>query len=1045
MKEFHIVFDKRNKLNSDLADLHEKLNSIEHYSIMFRIYAELMDEKRINAAIEAIEKEFPDAPYTGCTTAANVMGAELCKSDILIVCMVFESPTTKFIWAQFDVALLTREELIGAARYVQDKYTWGKAYEFICTMPVMGLDHFVECMELIATKSRLFGGGAINRQIDVSENWVFSKGNPISNTSFVAVVYGGDELEFCSKIIVGWRPLGKEFKITKAEKNVLYTMDNLPTFDAYQRYLKIDNDESFLMNSTEFPLLCRTSAGTEALRTGMVCNDDGSIDFAAKIDYFETARLTYGSQENIISAAYKATADMAKFCPEVLHAYSCFGRKNFLEENCVIDIKPFATLGTLSGFFTSGEIVTDDEGRFIHHNETLVVVGMREGKSGKMKNYPKIEKDKVVPLNRRLENFIGQATHELDEAKTQLEALVSEVEERRREADMANKAKTDFLANMSHEIRTPINAILGFDTMILREASDEGIIKYATDIHSASENLLAIINDILDLSKIESGKMEIVPRKYDLCSLVSDTMNMIRLKGEEKGLKVTLKVASDIPSKLYGDDFRIRQVLVNLLNNAIKYTAQGEVTLDIKGERDGEDEVLDISVKDTGSGIKEEDMVRLFGKFRRIEEGKNHSVEGTGLGMSITVMFLDLMSTKLNVESEYGKGSTFSFKLRQKVIADEPIGRIEDRINRKKKINDSKNDFSCPDAKILVVDDNTMNRQVIIGLLKNICNNIVEADGGFSCINFTEKEKYDLIFLDHMMPDLDGIETFHRMRASETNLNRKTPVVMLTANAISGAKEEYLSEGFEAFLAKPVEPRKLESMLKKYIPEELIVEGSLSDAAGNSETADETVLPEVNGIDNQYALSKMSDPKMVLDTMHLFVKSAGNEAELLKEMKDGISENPGTEAEAELMNSYKVKVHAMKSSAALIGGLEVSALARALEHAAGDGNRETVLNVTDYFLSEWKGLAKRLKEAIEVNDSENRPMDTVAFIKGLKELNEAIPVMDIDTADVIMKELQQFAIPDSIADKMESLDGAVVNIDIDMTAKLVGEIIEILK
>lgn len=1040
MKEFKIVFEEKEKLNKDLQALHRKLDNISYSSILFRIYAELMDKERINEAITALIREFPDTPYTGCTTAANVKDAELASSDIMIVCMVFESPSTKFILGQYDVATMSREQLLGLANHVISKFSWAKAFEFLCSMPVMGLDHFVECMDVFAKKGIVFGGGAINRQIDVSENWVFSTGNNISNTSFVCVVYGGDELEFCTKTIVGWRPLGKEFKITKAERNVLYTIDDEPTFDAYSRYLKIENDKSFLMNSTEFPLLCKTKEGAIALRTAMVCNDDGSINFAAKIDNFVTARLTYGSQENIISDAYLLTAQMAEFGPQVLHAYSCFGRKSFLEENCIIDIKPFAALGDLSGFFTSGELTTNADGLFVHHNETLVIVGIKEGKTAPIIDYPRLEKEKIVPLNRRLVNFIGEATKELNDANTQLEALVSEVEEQKMEADLANRAKSEFLANMSHEIRTPINAILGFDTMILRESEDEGITKYAMDIHSAGENLLSIINDILDLSKVESGKMEIIPVKYDLSSLVNDTVNMIRMKAEEKGLEVIVDVDETIPAWLYGDDIRIRQVLVNILNNAIKYTENGSVTFRLSGERDGEDVILHASVEDTGTGIKEEDMSRLFEKFRRIEEGKNRNVEGTGLGMSITIMLLSLMGSKLNVKSRYGEGSTFSFDLRQKVMGKEPIGKLSDRITVSQSVEKYETSFSAPDAKILVVDDNKMNRKVIISLLKDICKNITEADGGYACLALTKKEKFDVIFLDHMMPDLDGIETYHRMKSSEEDLNKETPTIMLTANAITGAKDEYLSEGFEAFLAKPVEPDKLEEMIRKYVPKEKIIIGAPVPVSDETYTEPGNVIPEINGIDVNHAISKLGTKEALLETMHLFVKGSAMEREALSMMKKNIAENTNAELDSDLLHDYEVKVHSMKSSAAFVGALAVSGLARALEHAAAKKDKNTVLSVTDYFLDEWDSLSRNMKEALSENE-EKKPFEKDLFIAGLKDIREVLDAMDIDTADSIINELGTYEIPESLKLSFESLEGAVVNVNQDKVGELVTSMI----
>ncbi len=1037
MKEYTIIFHDKKNLKKDLFDLKDELSNTVHGEMFFRIYSELMDKSRIEQAIACLNKVFPKVPYTGCTTAANVHGAELTESDIMIICVVFEKETTHFIYNQIGVDEIDSEKMKVMIDHICSKYKWVKAFEMLCTMPVMSAEYFVDSMEYLSNRLIIFGGGAINRQIDVSENWVFSTGNPISSNSFVVIAYGGEELSFFQKTIIGWRPLGKEYKITKADKNVLQLIDDIPPFEAYSKYLKIDNDKSFLMNSTEFPLLCKTKDGAVALRTGMVCNSDGSIDFAAQIDNFDTARLTYGSQDNILKDAYEATKEMAQFGPEVIHAYSCFGRKQFLEENCVIDIRPFAALGTLNGFFTSGELVSNGEGHFVHHNETLVVVGMKEGQTAPIKNYPTLAKDVVVPLNRRLVNFIQAATAELAEANTQLEGLVAQVEEKRLEADMANRAKTEFLANMSHEIRTPINAILGFDTMILRESKNDDILHYAFDIHSAGENLLTIINDILDLSKVESGKMEIIPIKYELSSLLNDTLNMVRMKGEEKGLDVRLDIDHELPAWLFGDDVRIRQILVNLLNNAIKYTEKGSVTLKLRGDRDGDDIVLHASVIDTGSGIKSEDMDRLFEKFRRIEEGKNRNVEGTGLGMSITVMLLGLMNSKLDVKSVYGQGSEFSFDLRQKIEKDTPIGNIEDRVEKATLVNLNSGAFKTPNATLLVVDDNSMNRKVIISLLKGICKNIDEAESGPECLTLTEQKKYDIIYLDHMMPEMDGIETFHRLKESATNLNKETPVIMLTANAITGAKEEYLSEGFDSFLSKPVEPKKLEASLKTYLPKEMIV---ITDEVAPEPESDTEDKPTIDGIDYDYALSRLLTKENVTDAMTSFVKLAANERNFLSEKCAAIKSCSDPENLCALVKDYEIKVHAMKSTAALIGALSLSALARVLEHAAKRGNNALVVNVTDSFLEEWDDITAKLKDYLGTDSTQKNPFDKEKFIEGLNKISEALPMIDIDAADAAMKEISTYELSADIAKLFETLDGAVTNIDLELADRTISEI-----
>lgn len=388
-------------------------------------------------------------------------------------------------------------------------------------------------------------------------------------------------------------------------------------------------------------------------------------------------------------------------------------------------------------------------------------------------------------------------------------------------ADTANKAKSDFLANMSHEIRTPINAVLGMNEMILRESKDDNIRDYSQSIQIAGKTLLSLINSILDFSKIEDGKMEIIPVKYDLSSMLHNLVNSNLERSKSKGLEFKVDIDENLPSVLYGDDVRITQVIMNLLTNAVKYTEKGYIKLSVRDAgRDVEGILLAVSVSDTGIGIKSEDREKLFESFERLDKERNRNIEGTGLGMSIVTRLLTMMGSKLSVESTYGEGSVFSFLLKQGIVDETPMGNYGVRLS---KSNEQKVEryLYAKGAKVLVVDDNEMNLKVAKNLMKR--SGIIPdlALSGQEAIDKVKENKYDIILLDHMMPKMDGIETLEILKKDKL-LADNTIVIALTANAVVGAKETYLNAGFNDYLSKPIDVIKLDELLKKYLPEELV-------------------------------------------------------------------------------------------------------------------------------------------------------------------------------------------------------------------------------
>ena len=644
--------------------------------------------------------------------------------------------------------------------------------------------------------------------------------------------------------------------------------------------------------------------------------------------------------------------------------------------------------------------------------------------------------------------LLKQEMEKVEKKNEELKRASELAEEAKQEALAANDAKGKFLAHMSHEIRTPINAVLGMDTMILRETKDAQIKEYALDIQNAGQSLLALINDILDFSKIESGKMEIISVEYDLSSMVHDISNMISAKISSKKLKLHILADEKLPSRLLGDDVRIRQVLVNLLNNAVKYTNEGSVTLRIDGNIQEDKVILDFSVEDTGIGIKEEDISKLFHEFERIEEKRNRNVEGTGLGINITTQLLLLMGSRLNVESVYGKGSRFYFTLEQQVIDSTPIGNLEERIRQKVTEYDYMEVFSAPDAQILVVDDNVINLKVFMNLLKATKVNVDVAGGGLACLEMVCKKHYDLIFLDHMMPDLDGISTLHQMRELADNQCRETPVVALTANAITGAREMYLAEGFDAFLSKPINPEKLEQMILMLLPRELLqfevkeaAEEIIAESAQiDPESHKDEELPIIDGLDWDYGFMHLPDKEVLLDTIADFYNTIDLEAENLERMYEEIKSNP------EMVKQYRIKVHAMKSSANLIGATVLGGMARVLEKAANDNNPEIIDNLTPIFLKEWRIFKESLKECI--NDSEEKREtieDHSVILAYLQMLKIAMMELDIDGMDQNMDELKKFIYPADTQKDMEQLAGLVTNLDSEQAVVLIEKIMNRMK
>ena len=557
-----------------------------------------------------------------------------------------------------------------------------------------------------------------------------------------------------------------------------------------------------------------------------------------------------------------------------------------------------------------------------------------------------------------------------------LQTMSTSLKEQIEIADSANKAKSEFLANMSHEIRTPINAVLGMNEMILREAKDKNILEYSANIQTAGRTLLAIINGILDFSKIEDGKMEIMPVRYNLAEMLHNLVNSVAERAKAKGLQFVVDVDKNLPVVLMGDDVRVSEIIINLLSNAVKYTEKGTVCLSMKdgGRKDGCIELI-TTVKDTGIGIKEEDMDKLYESFTRIEEKRNRNIEGTGLGMAIVLRLLNMMDSELKVKSVYGKGSEFSFVLRQQIEDETPIGDFEDRIKVAHKKRRSDKNFKVRDAKVLIVDDNEMNLKVAKNLLKiyDIFPDL--ASSGKEGIECIRKKKYQIIFLDHMMPGMDGIETLKKLQ-EEKLLDEETVVVALTANAIVGAREMYMSVGFNDFLSKPIDIGGLESILRKYFPEEMIIQNGEGDKKKREELSGsdamefypqeteahdkaheddllESILQE-NGIDTETGLRFCTSNKsFYTEMLESYCDSCDKN---VARLRSGYDKKDWEE--------YQIVSHTLKSTSKTIGALEFSNRAKLMEESATNEDVDYVASHHEEFLTAYLELVKGVRKAL---------------------------------------------------------------------------------
>lgn len=595
----------------------------------------------------------------------------------------------------------------------------------------------------------------------------------------------------------------------------------------------------------------------------------------------------------------------------------------------------------------------------------------------------------------------------------------------------ANRAKTNFVSNMSHEIRTPMNSIVGITEILLRSRHSPKEQEYLLNIQSSGRVLLTIINDVLDCSKMEAGKMQLFDEPYDTCSLFHDLRISMENRIGHSGLELIYDIDQDIPCKLKGDMGRIRQVIINLVNNAIKYTEKGSVRFSVHVRQKNTDKVmLYYEVADTGIGIRKEDQKILFDAFQRVEMDRNRYVEGTGLGLTISQNLVNMMGGVIEVESEYGKGSRFFFTIEQTIIDPTPVSAVNYN-GQKDNVTEKEAEclFIAPEAHILLVDDNELNLVVAKELLKPLRMQIDTAENGLQAVKMVRGSQYDLVLMDHMMPVMDGIEAAKAIRALPEDKYQKLPIIALTANAMVDARKEFLNAGMNGFVAKPIDFARICNQLKLWLPKDLVRDVPKEEAKKllADDLSDREIQPEdpQMGFSFEEGVKHCGSKAALMKTIRIFYRTIDSKADKIEQcLKEG------------LISDYVVEVHALKSSALLIGAVPLSEAAKELEGYGKQGKTELLEEKTPDLLAMYRDLKNILRPYAEKEEDAKKEFSDGEWITALQQIHQCIEQFDLDGVDQIMEQLEEYQVPECIRESMDQLRVYVADVSLEEIMEL---------